>query len=373
MTPTLIRRLSVETLDIPLREPFGIAGGAQELAANLLVTVELADGTVGIGEAAPFPAFNGETQAGAQAAVLRARAVVEGADVRGWRRLAAALEAALPGQGSARCAIETALLDALTRRAGMPLWAFFGGAETSLVTDITIPTGTAAHAEEAAARIAAAGFETIKLKVGGAGARADLDRIAAIHGVAPGCALILDGNGGLTAAAALALVEEARRLGARVTLLEQPVPRDDHEGMRELCRRAGVDVAADEALNGVADAARIAAERSATVLNLKLMKHGIAGALDIAAIGRAAGMKLMIGGMVESVLAMTTSACLAAGLGGFAFVDLDTPLFLAENPFAGGFAQEGPRLDLSGIQAGHGTAYPGSGASGPYAPVGRYP
>ena len=41
MTPTLIRRVSVEALDIPLHEPFGIAGGAQERAANLLVTVEL--------------------------------------------------------------------------------------------------------------------------------------------------------------------------------------------------------------------------------------------------------------------------------------------------------------------------------------------
>jgi L-Ala-D/L-Glu epimerase len=53
---------------------------------------------------------------------------------------------------------------------------------------------------------------------------------------------------------------------------------------------------------------------------------------------------------------MTASACFAAGLGGFAFVDLDTPLFLAENPFEGGFAQEGPRLDLAGVQAGHGVS-----------------
>lgn len=354
MTPTLIRRLSVEALDIPLREPFGIAGGAQELAANLLVTVELADGTLGLGEAAPFPAFNGETQAGAQAAVARARAAVEGEDARGWRRIAAALGAAIPGAGAARCAIETAILDALTRRAGMPLWAFFGGAETSLITDITIPTGTAAQAEQAAARIAADGFTTIKLKVGGAGAATDLDRIEAIHGAAPGCALILDGNGGLTAAGALDLVRGAARLGARVILLEQPVPRADEDGMRELCRLSGTDVAADESISSLSDAARIARSGAATVLNLKLMKHGIAEALDIAAVGRAAGLKLMIGGMVESVLAMTTSACLAAGLGGFSFVDLDTPLFLAENPFDGGFAQEGPRLDLTGISAGHG-------------------
>lgn len=356
MSPTRIRRLSIDTLDIPLREPFGIAGGAQELAANLLVTVELADGTLGRGEAAPFPAFNGETQAGTRAAIEAARGLVEGADAQAWRAVAGALRATIRGAGAARCAVETAILDALTRRAGLPLWAFFGGAGTSLLTDITIPTGSAERAEEAARRIAAAGFETIKLKVGGAGAAADRDRVAAIHGAAPGCALILDGNGGLRAAQAIALVRDARAIGAEVALLEQPVPRDDWDGMREVTRHAGAPVAADESLSSAEDAIRIAAERAATVLNIKPMKQGLAEALDIAAVGRAAGLGLMIGGMVESILAMTASACLAAGLGGFSFVDLDTPLFLAENPFDGGFTQQGPRLDLSSIAAGHGVA-----------------
>ncbi|HSN97894.1 MAG TPA: hypothetical protein VLS89_06335, partial [Candidatus Nanopelagicales bacterium] len=111
MLPTRIRRLSIEALDIPMREPFGIAGGAQEIAANLLVSVELDDGAVGLGEAAPFPAFNGETQSGARAAIEAARAIVEGADARAWRRIATARRAALPGAGSARCAVETAGLD----------------------------------------------------------------------------------------------------------------------------------------------------------------------------------------------------------------------------------------------------------------------
>src|SRR3954451_11657976 len=106
-SPTTIRALSVETLNIALRVPFGIAGGAQELARNLLVTVELADGTRGYGEAAPFPAFNGETQEAARAAVEVARATVEGADAREWRRIAVALRSAIGPVGSAQCAIET--------------------------------------------------------------------------------------------------------------------------------------------------------------------------------------------------------------------------------------------------------------------------
>jgi L-alanine-DL-glutamate epimerase-like enolase superfamily enzyme len=79
-------------------------------------------------------------------------------------------------------------------------------------------------------------------------------------------------------------------------------------------------------------------ERAANVINIKLMKSGVVEALEIAAIARAAGLGLMIGGMVESILAMTMSAHFAAGLGGFRFVDLDTPLFLATNPFPGWFS-----------------------------------
>src|SRR4051794_15405198 len=130
--PTTIRAMSIATLDIPLHEPFGIAGGAQDIARNLLVTVELADGTRGYGEAAPFPAFNGETQEIARAAIETARATVEGADVREWRLIAAKLRDAIGPVGSAQCAIETAILDALTRHSRIPLWAFFGGVSTSL-------------------------------------------------------------------------------------------------------------------------------------------------------------------------------------------------------------------------------------------------
>jgi hypothetical protein len=62
----------------------------------------------------------------------------------------------------------------------------------------------------------------------------------------------------------------------------------------------------------------------------------------------------MIGGNVESILAMTMSACFAAGLGGFGYADLDTPWFLAANPFSGGYVARGGTLSVGHISAGHG-------------------
>ncbi len=77
-------------------------------------------------------------------------------------------------------AIETAVLDALTKRAGMPLWAFFGGVERALVTDVTLPIASVEEAGQAAAE-RAAGFGRRKVKVGGPSAGNDLARLLAIR------------------------------------------------------------------------------------------------------------------------------------------------------------------------------------------------
>ena len=356
MVPTMIRRVVVEDLTIALHEPFGIAGGAQDAARNLLVTVELADGTRGYGEAAPFTAFNGDTLAGARGALARATALVEGADAREWRAIAAMLAGACQASGSARCALETAVLDALTRHIGLPLWAWFGGAGRQLVTDMTITTGTVAAAHAAALAVTARGITTIKLKVGATMLADDLERIMAVRAAAPGAALILDGNGGMSADRALQLLALLHERGIVPALFEQPVPTADLDGLRLVSRLGGVRVAADESADSVAAVFQIAATHAAHVVNIKLMKSGIVEALEMVAIARATGLGLMIGGMIESPLAMTASACFAAGIGGFGFVDLDTPLFMAEEPLVGGMRYAGATIDLSTIVAGHGVA-----------------
>jgi L-alanine-DL-glutamate epimerase-like enolase superfamily enzyme len=356
LQPTEVRSVRVAALDIPLLEPFGISRGALDLAANVLVTVELADGTRGYGEAAPFPAYNGETQAGALASLSRAANRIEGRDAGGWREVAAefrALEG--PASGSALCALETALLDAHARSTGVPLWQFFGGAGTELETDMTITTGTPSQARDAALLIRRRGIRIIKAKVGGPGGPdADLERIAAIAEAAPDSPLVLDGNAGISRAEASRLVKGLRSLGITPALLEQWLPKDDLQGMRALGAESGWAVAADESVTTADDARRVARAGAAQVINIKLMKAGVSEALEVAAVARDAGLGLMIGGNVESILAMTTSACFAAGLGGFAHADLDTPLFLAENPFQGGYSLEGGRISVAHIASGHG-------------------
>ena len=344
-------------LDIELSEPFGIATGAQDVARNVLVSLTLSDGTIGTGEAAPFPAVNGETQAEVLTALRGARSALVGLDALRWRPAAVVAEHGLRGTPTALAAFESALLDALCRRARTSLWSFFGGAQAELVSDMTIPTGTPEQARVAATRAVTAGFVTLKIKVGGAPFDHDRARLSAIVEAVPSARLVLDANASLSAKEALAQLEALGHNRGQVALFEQPTAKTDLDGLRHVREHGGVPVAADESACSAVDVLALIGARAVDVINIKTMKCGIIEALDMIAVARSAGLGLMIGGMVESKLSMTVSACLAAGIGGFSHVDLDTPWFMKNAPFGGGWSEEGPTLRLAHITSGHGITW----------------
>jgi len=355
MHATTITHIELMDVDIPLITPFGIATGAQVVAQNLFVRLTLRDGTTGCGEAAPFPAVNGETRAMARAALAPLTSSILGRSVSAWRLLCAEWAPALRATPSALCALETAILDALCRHHQMPMHVFFGGHSTLLRTDLTITTGTLEEARASAASIAREGYDTIKLKVGGAPLAQDVARLQAVAGAAPGLGLIIDANGGMAdVESCQKLLLEAAQAGARVVLFEQPLPKADLEGMAALTRVSTVPIAADEAAGSVQDVVALARAQAAHVINIKLTKCGVVEAVAMAQLATSLGLGLMMGGMVESRLCAGMSACVAAGLGGFGFVDLDTPLWLVESPVQGGYQQHGPALDVSPVISGHG-------------------
>ncbi|HSC88974.1 MAG TPA: enolase C-terminal domain-like protein, partial [Polyangiaceae bacterium] len=147
---------------------------------------------------------------------------------------------------------------------------------------------------------------------------------------------------------------------AAVALFEQPTAADDLEGLARVEQLGAVPVAADESARSLREVARIVREGCCSVINVKTAKMGLVEAWDAIVTARGAGLEVMIGGMVETELSMTTSACLAGGVGGVRFVDLDTPLFLGPRPLTGGFIQRGPELDLSSLGVGHGVAWLGA-------------
>ncbi|EMS48093.1 L-Ala-D/L-Glu epimerase [Triticum urartu] len=146
-------------------------------------------------------------------------------------------------------------------------------------------------------------------------------------------------------------------MGVTPVLFEQPVHRDDWEGLHDVSIAAmekyRVAVAADESCRGLLDAQKIIHGNLAHVINIKPEKLGVLGALEVIDAARKAGIALMIGGMVETRIAMGFAGHLAAGLGCFSFIDLDTPLLLSEDPVYGGYEASGPVYKFKNAR-GHG-------------------
>lgn len=352
-TALRIHAIEARPLNARLIAPFVTAAGRRDHVENVAVCVRLANGVVGWGEIPPLPPITAEDQAMALAAAERCAAWLPGRDAGQWRLIARELAEREPDLAASRAGVEMAIVDALCRAWGAPLYRFLGGASDTVTTDITIPICEPAEAEALARGYAAAGFSTIKTKVG-LDVDADVERLRAIRRGHPRCAFIVDANQGYSADDALRALRSMRAAGIEPALFEQPVAREDWDGLGRVTAEGGVPVAADESCRSAADALRIARQNLATVVNIKIAKLGLVEALDVAAIARAAGIGLMVGGMVETRIAMGFSAHVAAGLGGFDFVDLDTPLLLAEDPVIGGYVAEGPRYHLAGVTAGHG-------------------
>ena len=144
--------------------------------------------------------------------------------------------------------------------------------------------------------------------------------------------------------AVLAFAQGVKRFGGSMVLLEQPVVRDDLDSMAAIRRETGIPVAADESVRSLGDAHEVVARGAADYINIKIMKTGVAEAIEIASFTKASGLKLMIGGMLETRIAMGCSFSLVLGLGGFDVLDLDTPLLLVNDPVTGGYRYEDSRL-----------------------------
>lgn len=331
-------------IDIPLTDPFVVATGARVVAENVFVRITLSDGTCGYGEAAPFPEVGGEDRGSCLSALEQLGSTLIGKAAKDYRTLARHMAELSPLQPAARCALETALLDAHCRAVQLPMWQFWGGADVRVrETDITIPITTLEHTVSLARRWYEKGFRLFKMKVG-KDVTTDIHRLKAVHEALPNVTFIGDGNQGFSRTACLSFARGVKRFGGVMLLLEQPVIRDDLDSMAALRQETGIPIAADESVRSIDDARQVIEHGAADYINIKIMKTGVLEAVDIASFTLRSGLKLMIGGMVESRIAMGCSLSLVLGMTGFDVLDLDTPLLLATDPLQGGYRYEGPHL-----------------------------
>ena len=351
-----ITRIEARVLNASLKAPFSIAGARLDTVRNVAVRLDLAQGVSGWGEIPILPTVTPEDQTSALRAARQAARQWTGRDALRWRPLIEDLARALPGTPTVRAGLEMALFDALARSWGIPLFKFFGGASDRVETDITIPICEPEEAGRLAAEYRTLGFTTLKTKVGAdVGRRRGAGRRHPAR--PPGLPSHPRRQRRLRRGADTGGAAHPSPPGARAGPCWSSRSRGtDWDGQARLTREAGVAVAADEScplLRG--RRAHCPATGSPHVINIKLAKCGVAEALEIIAVARASGLGLMIGGMVETRLAMGFSAHLAAGAGAFQWIDLDTPMLLAEGTrCATDIRPTGPRYRLGHIAAGHG-------------------
>ncbi len=340
-----ILSLTAEPFQTPLHSPFVTSQGAATAARAVALRLTLDDGRVAQGESVPVTYVTGETVDSVLEAARQAEAELIGLDVARYRPLLEAIARVTSGAPSARCGLEMAALDAWALATGGSLWSLLGGAQPSVESDLTIPI--VPNAGELAELAWALGIRVFKLKVGERDVEADHARVLAVRQAAPEARLRIDANQAFTPDGAVAFVSRLLDEGAHIELLEQPVRKEDVAGLAYVAEHSPVPVFADESCRTPADALHLATTTPVHGFNCKINKSGLTGVLDIIAIARAAGRRLMLGCMLETRRSIAVSLALACGTGAFEFIDLDSHLLLSEsgeNPY---FHQEGSTLHLT--------------------------
>ncbi len=333
-------------MTLPLRASFVVATGAMDVAHNLFVRVTLQSGMVGYGEVAPFPDISGEDQASSLKAFPQAAGLLIGQSATHYRSLFSQLGEVIGEFPALRCGVETAVLDALAREMKVPLWGFWGGKDVrARETDVTLPIGGIDEVVTTATDWYKRGFRQLKMKVG-QDVEADIRRVEAVGRACPKASFVIDANQGFSYEDARHFLSSLEKMKAPVLVMEQPLQRDRIEELVELQHHARMPLAADESLRSLADAMELIRLQAVRVFNIKITKCGVLDSLAIVELAQASGVELMIGGMVESRVAMGCSWSIVLGFGGFTVLDLDMPLLLAVDPVEGGYQYDGPRMHV---------------------------
>ncbi len=342
MRSVTIVEVTAEPLSVPTVDPFVIASGEVRATRSVLVTAKIRskfnEDATGLAEAACLPPVTAEDQPHTLEAVRHAAEQLHGRRIDDLDALRALLDRALHGHPVARSGIEVALLDAIARVEKKPLHAFLSGKSESVApidTDITIPILAPERMATLAREWWARGFRSLKIKVG-RDVNADLRALSAMVQAVPQAKFRPDANAGLSVSEALTFVREAKALNAHLELFEQPCKTAAE--LKELADQWDLPVIADESAKSLAEVDALLSSKSCDGINLKVAKFGsLLKAREAGLMAQKAGLKVMVGGMVESRLGMTAATHLAASLGHVDYADLDTAWLLAEERFSGGY------------------------------------
>jgi L-Ala-D/L-Glu epimerase len=315
-------RMEIEVLELRTKHPFIIARGGQSDYRTVWVRLKDGEGREGWGEAAPTK-FYGETTETVLAALdtYGTNLPDDPFDLeeteRRWDQL-------LRRNPAARAALSSALHDLVGKRLGVPLHRLWG-LDPAKAPRSTFTIGLDTPAKMRAKVREAEQYPILKIKLG---TDRDVDILRTIRD-ATDREIRVDANCGWTLKQTVRMLPVLEEFG--VTVLEQPLPPDQLDGLAEIRRRADIPLIADESCETALDIPPLVGKVDG--INIKLAKCGsLREAIRMIGIARAHGMTVMVGCMIESSIGITAAAHFTPLVD---IVDLDGAALLADDPFVG--------------------------------------
>lgn len=349
-----IRNIRFTEIVRPLKTAFSTSLGTKNAMRSIIVEVDLADGSRGLGECATSFVLPHETAERIKQILREERPRLKGTKAGDFPGIVAGLREKYPAFPMTVSGLEIALFRAWLRHTGLEERAWFGGALRNIETDITIPRtadGSALRAWVGAA--ARKGFTVYKIKVstGGADDRRMIASVASIlDSTEVEYSMRLDGNQGFSETTCLAFADHVAGKGYPVELFEQPLKKNDHRGLKEVTKRSPIPVILDETVFTARDMELAVNDNLGHGVNVKTAKSGIGESLAILRLARKSGFKLMAGCMTETMTGLSAGITMAMGTGAFDYIDLDSIHFLNHGKRYGELIVEGP-----GYRSGNGS------------------
>lgn len=341
-----ISKIEIYKYSIPML-PFTIATGTMHFAQNLFIRIHTDQGITGVGECSAFPMIAGETQATCYEMAKDFAVLWKEKDPLEIEKRMQELDLFTAGNYTVKSAFDMALFDIAAQNAQMPLYRFLGGQNKKIETDLTIGIDSPESMTATAIEYLKKGVQIIKVKLG-KNVSDDIQRIQKIRAaIGNQIKIRIDANQGWSFDdAVIALTSLAKY---QIEFCEQPMRKWNDALLPALMAISPIPIMADESVFTHHDAKRLIVQNACTYINIKFAKSG--GILEATKINEVAtehGIKCMLGGMLESRIAITANMHFALANPNIQFYDLDTCLIGHQvDPVIGGVVYKGMELSIS--------------------------
>lgn len=338
MTTMKIRSVKFWKEDLDLTRPYTIAYKTVSAVENVFVLLEAEDGRYGIGAGSPASFVTGESIEDTIAALdQHLTPLVYGKDIRHFQAILQKSKIALAGRPAAQAALDIALHDLFGKLLGVPIYDFYGRVQSAIPTSITIGINNLETTLAEAKEHMAAGFKVIKLKTGHT-VEQDVATFRRLREtVGSDIKIRVDANQGYSKEDLSQFMEQTKAFDPE--FVEQPLPKNEFQQLRELPWEVRALCAADEDMQVPKDAVTLAADPLPYgIYNIKLMKcGGVDAGKQIADIAFDRNIELMWGCMDESIVSITAALHIALASPATRYLDLDGSFDLARDVVDGGF------------------------------------